>query len=61
MPGGKGAVSKRQWRKMFALEKKGKVAPGTAERWADESRPYKSLPEKAKKKSKKVTKKKDKR
>ncbi len=34
---------------MFAVEKRGEVPHGTAERWASETRSYGKLPEKVKK------------
>lgn len=39
------AVSKAQFRKMFALEREGKVAPGTAKHWAHATPDYQALPE----------------
>lgn len=38
--------SKSQMRKMFALEEKGEVKPGTARKWAHETGSAKALPEK---------------
>ena len=40
--------SKAQQRYMFAAEARGDVEPGTAERWAKETKNIKGLPEKAK-------------
>ena len=40
--------SKAQQRYMFAAESRGDVEPGTAERWAKETKNIKDLPEKAK-------------
>lgn len=44
--------SKKQMRWMFAAEKRGEVAKGTARRWAQHTSSIKSLPEKAIKKMK---------
>ena len=41
--------SKRQMRKFFAMEKKGQLPKGTAERWANETPSIKNLPERKKK------------
>lgn len=38
--------SKSQQKKMFALEKEGKIKKGTAERWAKETKNIKALPQK---------------
>ena len=46
---------------MFAAEARGDIEKGTANRWAEHTPNIKSLPEKAKKKPKKTTKKKHKR
>ncbi len=40
--------SKAQQRFMFAAEARGDVEPGTARRWAKETKDIKDLPEKAK-------------
>ena len=40
--------SKAQQRYMFAAESRGDIEPGTAERWAKETKNIKDLPEKAK-------------
>ena len=40
--------SKAQQRYMFAAEARGDVEPGTAKRWAKETKDIKDLPEKAK-------------
>jgi len=53
--------SQRQRRFMFAAEARGDIEKGTAKRWAEHTPNIKSLPEKAKKKPKKTTKKKHKR
>ena len=51
------AKSKRQLRKLFAMEARGELKKGTAKRFADETPNIKKLPERVKKK-KSVTKKK---
>ena len=45
--------SKKQARWMFAAEKRGEVAPGTAEKWANHTPNLKKLPNKVSKKTKK--------
>lgn len=40
--------SKAQARFMFAAEKRGDIEPGTAERWAKDTKSIKALPEKVK-------------
>ena len=40
--------SKSQQRYMFAAEERGDVEPGTAERWAKETKDIKGLPERVK-------------
>lgn len=49
MPGGKGYASKAQHRWMEAAESRGEVKPGTAHRWAHETKDMKRLPEKKRK------------
>lgn len=51
MPGGKGFVSKAQQRKIFQLEKEGKLPKGTAQKWAEETPNIKRLPEHIEEKS----------
>lgn len=41
--------SKAQQKKMFALEKEGKIKKGTAEKWAKETPNIKALPQKVSK------------
>lgn len=45
--------SKAQMKKFFAMEKRGEIPPGTAERWAEETPNIKKLPKKKKKGGKK--------
>lgn len=47
------AKSKAQLKKLFVLEKEGKLKPGTAEQWACETPNIKKLPQHVKRKSKK--------
>ena len=43
--------SKAQMKKFFAMEKRGEIPKGTAERWAEETPNIKKLPEKKGEKS----------
>lgn len=45
--------SKRQMRKFFAMEGRGELPKGTAERWAHKTKNIKSLPERMAKRKKK--------
>lgn len=48
------AKSKAQLKKMFVLEKEGKVKKGTAKEWADSTPNIKKLPEHVKKRKSKA-------
>ena len=52
--------SQSQMKKFFAMEKRGEMKKGTAERWAKHTPNIKSLPKKVKKKKKRSFKKKGK-
>jgi len=45
--------SKAQMRKFFAMEERGEIPKGTAQRWADETPSTKKLPERKKKQQQK--------